>query len=510
MDRSNYTELSKQLLSRYLVDKVVRKIDKEYVILDFIESSGEQYIDTGYIPNGNTRVRCKGQILGTASASGPGDSFVAYGSAISYNNRSFEFYIDKGEYKVNYAGIVGRLSPASINDIIEIDHDKNAMSITLNDQTTQYTITSSVVQFTTPVSMYIFASHRPSLTFGGKQRMYYFEIYENGICYRKYIPVMKISTGEVGFYDVISNVFYQNSGTGSFVPGNMQHYIVKQFSTNDYEYDELDYINFISSNKKPVYYDTNIKPSNSFIIKTTFKMNGVTQDYDETTRSAIFGSRASNSFCLFYYDHQLRFDFSNNKHYYPFPKNGIKETDLYEIERNGNIVTFTDVSTNQTKTIELANSSFSASENFYIGSIANQGSEADSDGFKGYFYKTELWKNSTTLLKDLRPCRRNSDGAVGFYDTLSETFLENKGTGLVEAGKVIGHFGNIVPTEDYEKNVPASCKFLASRLGVTPSSNTLDKSVLNANLLKKVIYTFKPGEVFQSSDLTKNDLGTNT
>ena len=41
-----------------------------------------------------------------------------------------------------------------------------------------------------------------------------------------------------------------------------------------------------------------------------------------------------------------------------------------------------------------------------------------------------------TLVRDFVPCRRNSDGAVGMYDRVTETFFGNLGTGEFVAGEV--------------------------------------------------------------------------
>lgn len=55
----------------------------------------------------------------------------------------------------------------------------------------------------------------------GRVRVSKCKIYNNGILVRDYIPVkLKTNTGdELGMYDLVNNIFYKNSGTSSFIAG---------------------------------------------------------------------------------------------------------------------------------------------------------------------------------------------------------------------------------------------------------------------------------------------------
>ena len=56
-------------------------------------------------------------------------------------------------------------------------------------------------------------------------------------------------------------------------------------------------------------------------------------------------------------------------------------------------------------------------------------------GGKTYFYK--LYDKDGILLRDMIPVRRNSDGVLGMYDMVTETFFTNSGSGSFTAGPVI-------------------------------------------------------------------------
>lgn len=51
-------------------------------------------------------------------------------------------------------------------------------------------------------------------------RIYEMKIINAGVLYRHFIPTMRKSDNVVGLYDKLNNVFYTNSGSGSFVAGN--------------------------------------------------------------------------------------------------------------------------------------------------------------------------------------------------------------------------------------------------------------------------------------------------
>lgn len=47
----------------------------------------------------------------------------------------------------------------------------------------------------------------------------------------------------------------------------------------------------------------------------------------------------------------------------------------------------------------------------------------------------KYWDNDDNLLRDMIPCYRKSDNAIGMYDTVSKTFFTNAGTGVFTVGE---------------------------------------------------------------------------
>ena len=48
-------------------------------------------------------------------------------------------------------------------------------------------------------------------------KLYYLEIYDNGLLVRSFVPCIRDEDGTIGLYDVVNNKFYTNQGTGSFM-----------------------------------------------------------------------------------------------------------------------------------------------------------------------------------------------------------------------------------------------------------------------------------------------------
>ena len=50
---------------------------------------------------------------------------------------------------------------------------------------------------------------------GFQGKMYYCKIYDNDVLVRDFIPAVRDSDGKAGLYDLVTNQFYTNVGTGA-------------------------------------------------------------------------------------------------------------------------------------------------------------------------------------------------------------------------------------------------------------------------------------------------------
>ena len=190
-----------------------------YTQLQYIESHGTEYIDTGFKPNQNTRVVADMEFLtnpvnndffGARSEDEEGlatlpDEFSIWFDAT--NNRFEDSYGSSKSVDIS-VGYLGRHT---------IDKNKNVTSV---DSTS---ITHDAQTFSTPYTMYVFCTNSEGAPFKETNtigRLYSFRIYSssedgNDLLIRNFIPV-KNPDGEYGLYDLVDGKFYSNAGTGAF------------------------------------------------------------------------------------------------------------------------------------------------------------------------------------------------------------------------------------------------------------------------------------------------------
>lgn len=177
--------------------------------LAYIQSSGTQYIDTGFVPNQDTRVVVDLQPTSENTSLAANDFFGARTStsskafAIQWNtaNNQFQHFYNNGYDNLDFGEF-------TVRQIIEMN--KNILSI--NGVTHERTYAS----FQCDYSLYLCAiNNAGSAGFFSNLRLYYCKIYDNGTLIRDYIPVLDWD-GVPCLYDKVKRKLYYNAGTGSF------------------------------------------------------------------------------------------------------------------------------------------------------------------------------------------------------------------------------------------------------------------------------------------------------
>lgn len=193
-------------------------LPSEYQEVEYIESSGTQYINTGLRLKQSHSVEMAIQNLTNASAK-------IFGSRTSATSNNFSILTglvggtlslvtDFQNYNNN------RLSvdiTNNLNDKYTIKINNSKMSI--NDTEKAITTYSN---FTTPSNAYIFSASGtyPAGYVNASTKLYYCKIWNGTTLVRDYIPCYRKSDNEPGLYDLVNNVFYTNAGSDSFTYGN--------------------------------------------------------------------------------------------------------------------------------------------------------------------------------------------------------------------------------------------------------------------------------------------------
>lgn len=189
------------------------RLPSGYKEVEYIESSGMQYIDTGFKPKGSTRVVADHESFSVASGyptvfgardSGGGGGFVCHYSA---NTKLIYWYYGSNTPSLEVSNPWGR-------HVVDFNQNKLYRDgVLISTQTLQ--------SFTSIVNLYLFV-----LKYGAtvpsihqcKMRLYSCQIYDNGTLVRDFVPC-KNPSGAVGLFDLVNSVFYGNIGSGSFTAG---------------------------------------------------------------------------------------------------------------------------------------------------------------------------------------------------------------------------------------------------------------------------------------------------
>ena len=177
-----------------------------YKQLEYIESTGTQYIDTGVVPDANTKVEC--DFLAKTLDCG------VFGARIDYNNNAFTlFWSATNSAAIEIGNVffaIGAKAVVNKRCIVEM----SATRFNLDGETLQ---TYSQTAIAPNVPIYIFWSSGASFP-KLPGRVYGFKIYKNAIAVRDFIPC-KAASGAVGLWDRVNSVFYANAGAGTFTAG---------------------------------------------------------------------------------------------------------------------------------------------------------------------------------------------------------------------------------------------------------------------------------------------------
>lgn len=181
-----------------------------YTQVEYIQSDGSQYINTGFTPDNNTKVIADVQFLAT-----PTDHAAVFG-ARSSNTLQYWLY-----YSYSSKAYAYRYGATNTNYTVKLDATTRATVTTDANVLTVNgtTATATAATFTAPCNMTLFAiNNEGSLQYQNSLRMYSCQIYDNGTLVRDFVPCIN-DVGVAGLYDKVNGVFYADAAGGTFTAG---------------------------------------------------------------------------------------------------------------------------------------------------------------------------------------------------------------------------------------------------------------------------------------------------
>lgn len=187
-----------------------------YTELEYIESTGTQYINTGIsAPDGFgavfdfslTSVSTSDEyLIGSEESSSP------------YNCNFFRFHSSKWEVGANTVKTYTDSVPiVGERYYLEVSTVKNNVYLKINNDSL---ITSTDSNTRSSKTLYLFARYNGTSVSGcSKTRLFSCKLTVNANLIHNYIPAKRNSDSAIGLYDLVSGTFFENSGTGEFIAG---------------------------------------------------------------------------------------------------------------------------------------------------------------------------------------------------------------------------------------------------------------------------------------------------
>ena len=188
----------------------------KYNPVEYLESTGTQYIDTGVVAASDLKIKINFEALdyNNNSIFGCRDNNVSYSILLDFYDNGIQY----GTFVRFSTGMVNvKVGNLEINKKYEIFLSSDGIYINNEKISNINTESFSDSQAGITLFSYINTSTRENY-FYGKARVYSFVINKNNNILRNYIPVID-STSRPCLFDKVSKECYYNQGTGEFLYG---------------------------------------------------------------------------------------------------------------------------------------------------------------------------------------------------------------------------------------------------------------------------------------------------
>ena len=377
-----------------------------YKRLEYIQSTGNQYVDSGFKPNNNSRVVL--DFEPTAAYSSIVGIFGIRDTKSATAAKMFVFWNNGANtFRTDYFGTQKTMTVSTLLARQTVDKDKNVTTI----GSVSASNTASTGQCSN--NLYLFCTNNAgTANYFAKLKLYSCKIYDNGTLVRDFIPC-QTTAGEIGLWDDVNSVFYGNAGTGTFTAGP-----VIVIAIDKSEITELEYIQ--SSGTQ--YVDTGFKANNNTRVLIDAEYINTSGEYP-----ILFGARTAvgqNMFSLMYNTSYFRSDYNTT---YTQQWESVA-TGRRVYDKNKETTTINGVSKS------YINSAFQCDVNLTLFCLNNNGTKQWFASAK--VYSCQIYDNGT-LIRDYIPAKLD-DGTVGLYDKLNGLLYINAGTGtFISGGNVL-------------------------------------------------------------------------
>lgn len=453
----------------------------KYTKLAYLQSSGEQYIDTGYKPNQNTKLEIKFFSYNRVGSTGicvtdqtwGSNGFGIWDNAIGVDD--YTAYYDTGYSDTS------------------IDNSRYLITAVLTNNS--FSKNGSIVKtfgpyndFSCPYNITMFCLNRGGATsYYASVRIYYCKIYENDILVRDYIPVKK--DGIAGMYDKIGKKFYSNSGTGTFIEGP------ERKLPSDYV--ELEYLQSqATTSSDGSYINTGLKPTSNAILIIDYQFT----DVSNHVACCVFGSSTSSA------GNPYRFLYREGppNDAWRFDRGNQTKIDIFGTFERHTISVYQNEVTFENYSKIISSGSFSAaSTDMFMFASSTGTNPTESTNLKIYSFEYYDGINRRFFI----PAKQLSNGKVGMYDLESKTFYPNSGgqKEFIGGSEILFEDDTVQVPEDV--NLLANLDYFASLFDIPVNGSLANRpmSVKNLKTALNSVNKYAYLEYIQSQATGQND-----
>ena len=194
-------------------ENIEGELPSRYQQIEYIESTGRQYIDTNVMANQDTSSR----VIFENTETTVYDNSYIIGAMLAWENKMHVItpYTVFGYNSRNVQSRSFRTPNVKFTAVL----DKNRCELR-NEQKSLLSATMQYSEFSPDLTLFIFACHLPKgagCFYIG--RIFGVTIVQNNINSRNYIPCYYKLNREAGLYDLVEGKFYTNQGEGTFLKG---------------------------------------------------------------------------------------------------------------------------------------------------------------------------------------------------------------------------------------------------------------------------------------------------
>lgn len=351
-----------------------------YTRLTYIECDGQQYIDLGYVVKEDDVIEANFILTKVASA----DHFL-FGTVDTKSGLWYELYSNTAYARFGHTSSTS-VSSSAYKYSIKLSKG----SVQIGTGTTSLTYNAMP---TTPINLFAGRSSAGAAYSYGYYRCTKFRISDSNGLVMDLVPAKRDSDGVVGMLDLVSGAFY-TSAEEPFIAGEEMRV------TEGYEL--LEYTTFDGTQL----YDLGI-------VKSTYELEVLFQRSETKATPYLYGIVTSphTASVTAYMSSAGSWRWGN-------AYKGISTNNLNEWRvrmKNGNAL-YNGTSSNFTK------NTFTTPDTVVLGGYRTA-SGSLVEGYKGKVFYIRISEDGE-YLKDWYPCKRLSDGVEGFWDCVTNTFIE--------------------------------------------------------------------------------------